>query len=94
MRELDHTGIKLIGVGVYNRVFYLTRDEFNEDQNDAVFNNTVGRNIDDSVSSENFVGTNFSESSDKHIVYKGLPEKQKQKKQKKVKESGELCRST
>ena len=68
---------------------YLTLDEFNEDQNNEVFNDTADENIDGPVSCKDFVSTNISESTDENIVYKGLP----QKKIIKEKEFGEPCRN-
>ena len=74
---------------LYRHSPQLTLDEFNEDQNNEVFNDTAGEKTDDPVSSEDFVSTNFSESTDEHIVYKGLPQK---KNSKRKREFGESCR--
>ena len=75
---------------LYRHSPYLTLDEFNEDQNNEVFNDTTGENKDDSVSSEDFVSTNFNQGTNEHIVYKGLPQK---KKSKRKRDFGESCRS-
>ena len=69
---------------------YLTLDEFNEDQSNEVFNDTAVENIDDPVGSKDFVSTNISESTNEHIVYKGLPQK---KNSKRKREFGESCHS-
>ena len=60
---------------LYRHSPYLILDEFQEDQNNEVFNDTAGENMDDPVSSEDFVSTNISESTNEHIVYNGLPQK-------------------
>ena len=75
---------------LYSHSPYLTLDKFYEDQNNDVFNDAAGESIGDSVSSKDFVSTNFSESTDEYIVYKGLSQK-KYCKRKRV--FGESCRS-
>ena len=60
-----------------------------EDQNNEVFNDTSGEDIGDPFSSENFASTYFSENTNKHIAYKGFPQKNSKRKR----EFGESCRS-